>query len=74
MIDQLETLEMPHVFPSLCVWMEHFNEVIHFFEEFRFLCDEILCLDREIEKNLKCKHFFEVFQLVKLVEIQIPSK
>jgi len=45
-----------------------------FFEELRFLCDEILCLDREIKKHLKCKHFVEVFQLAKLVEIQISSK
>jgi len=45
-----------------------------FFAEFRFLCDEILSLDKEIKKHLKnkhlkCKHFFEVFQLTKLVEI-----
>ena len=31
-----------------CVWIEYFNEAIHFFEEFRFLCNEMLCLDREI--------------------------
>jgi len=34
----------------------------------------MLCLDTEIKKNFKCKHFFEGFQLAKLVEIQIPSK
>ena len=34
----------------------------------------MFCLDREIKKHLKCKHFLEVFQLVKLVEIQISSK
>jgi len=57
-----------------CVWIEYFNEAIHFFEEFIFLCNEILCLDREIKKHFKCKYFFEGFQLAKLVEIQIPSK
>ena len=41
-----------------CVWIEYFNEAIHFFEEFRFLCNEMLCLDREIKKHFKCKHFF----------------
>jgi len=45
-----------------------------FFEEFRFLCNEMFCLDREIKKHFKCKYFFEGFQLAKLVEIQIPSK
>jgi len=45
-----------------------------FFEEFRFLCNEMLCLDTEIKNHFKCKHFFEGFQLAKLVEIQIPSK
>jgi len=34
----------------------------------------MLCLDREIKKHLKCMHSFEVFQLAKLEEIQIPSK
>jgi len=34
----------------------------------------MLCLDRKIKKYLKYKHFFEVFQLTKLVEIQILSK
>jgi len=57
-----------------CVWIEYFNEAIHFFEEFRFLCNEMFCLDREIKKHFKCKHFFEGFQLAKLVEIQIPLK
>jgi len=55
-------------------WIEYFNEVIHFFEEFRFFCNEMLCLDREIKKHSKYKHFFEGFQLAKLVEIQILSK
>jgi len=41
-----------------CVWIEYFNEVIHFFEEFRFLCNEMLCLDTEIKKHFKYKHFF----------------
>jgi len=31
----------------------------------------MFCFDREIKKHLKCMHFFEVFQLVKLKEIQI---
>ena len=57
-----------------CVWIEYFNEVIHFFEEFRLLCNEMLCLDTKIKKHFKCKHFSEGFQLAKLVEIQIPSK
>jgi len=43
-------------------------------EEFKFLCNEMLCLDREIKNNFKRKHFFEGFQLAKLVQIQIPSK
>jgi len=34
----------------------------------------MFCLDREIKKHFKCKHFFEGFQLAKLVEIQILSK
>ena len=34
----------------------------------------MLCLDVEIKKHFRCNHFFEVFQLAKLVEIQIPSK
>jgi len=34
----------------------------------------MLSLDIEIKKHFKCKHFFEEFKLVKLVEIQIPSK
>jgi len=34
----------------------------------------MFCLDTEIKKHFKCKHFFEGFQLAKLVEIQIPSK
>jgi len=29
----------------------------------------MFCLNREIKKYLKCKYFYEVFQLVKLVEI-----
>jgi len=56
------------------VWIEYFNEAIHFFEEFRFICNEIFCLDREIKKHFKCRHVFEGFQLAKLVEIQIPTK
>jgi len=51
------------------VWMEYFNETIQFFEELRFFYNEMLYLNREIKKHLKCKHFFEVFQLAKLVEI-----
>jgi len=34
----------------------------------------MLYLDREIKKHLKCMHFFEVFLLAKLEEIQIPLK
>ena len=34
----------------------------------------MFCLYREIKKHLKCMHIFEVFQLAKLEEIQIPSK
>jgi len=34
----------------------------------------MFCLDKEIKNYLKCKHFFEIFQLVKLVKIQILSK
>jgi len=44
--------------------------VIHLFGEFEILCCEMLCLDREIKKHLKCIHFFEVFQLAKLEGIQ----
>jgi len=54
--------------------MRQFKRVIHLFGEFEILCNEIICLDREIKKHLKCMHFFEVFQLAKLEEIQIPSK
>jgi len=59
--------------PLECVWIEYFNEAIHFFKNLD-LCNEMLCLDRKIKKHFKCKHFFEGFQLAKLVEIQIPSK
>jgi len=52
--------------------MRQFKKVIHLFGEFEILCNEMLCLDRKIEKHLKCMHFFEVFQLVKLEKIQIP--
>jgi len=45
-----------------CVWIEYFNKVIHFFEEFRLLCNKMLCLDTKIKKHFKCKHFFEGFQ------------
>jgi len=31
----------------------------------------MFCLDKEIKNHLKCMYFFEVFQLVKLEEIQI---
>jgi len=41
-----------------CVWIEYFNEVIYFFEEFRLLCNEMLCLDTKIKKHFKWKHFF----------------
>jgi len=34
----------------------------------------MLCLDREIKKHFNSKHFFERFQLAKLIEIQILSK
>jgi len=54
--------------------MRQFKRVIHLFEEFEILCNEMLCLDREIKKHLKCMHFFEVFQLSKLEEIQISLK
>jgi len=50
------------------------KQLSFFFEEFKFLYNEMFCLDRKIKKHFKCKHFFEVFQFVKLVEIQIPSK
>jgi len=43
-----------------------------FFGEFEIICNKMLCLDREIKKHLKCMHFFKVFQLVKLEEIQTP--
>jgi len=51
---------------------EAIKRVIHLFEEFKILCNEMFCLDKEIKKNLKYMHFFEVFQLTKLEEIQIP--
>ena len=54
--------------------MRQFKRVIHLFEEFKILCNEMSCLVREIKKHLKCMQFFEVFQLAKLEEIQIPSK
>ena len=59
-------------FSLWCVWMNQFKRVIQLFGEFEILCNEIFCLDREIKKHLKCMHFFEVFQLAKLEEIQIP--
>jgi len=49
--------------------MRQFKRVIHLFGVFEILCNEILCLDREIKKYLKCMQFFKVFQLVKLEEI-----
>jgi len=52
--------------------MRQFKRVIHLFEEFEILCNEMLCFDREIKKNLKCMHFFKAFRLAKLEEIQIP--
>jgi len=52
--------------------MRKFRWVIHLFGEFEILCNEMLCLDREIKKHLKGMYFFKVFQLVKLEEIQIP--
>jgi len=52
--------------------MRQFKRVIYLFEEFEILCNEMFCLDREIKKHLKGMHFFEVFQLAKLEEIQIP--
>jgi len=51
--------------------MRQFKRVTHLFEEFKFFFNEIFCLDREIKKHLKYMHFFEVFQLAKLEEIQI---
>jgi len=51
--------------------MRQFKRVIHLFGEFEILCNEML-LDRAIKKHLKCMHFFEVFQLAKVEEIQIP--
>ena len=54
-----------------CVWTGQFKRVIDLFGEFEILCNEILCLDKEIKKNLKCMQFFEVFQLAKLEEIQM---
>jgi len=48
--------------------------MIHLFEEFEILCNEMLSLDREIKKHLKGKHFFFSISIAKLVEIQIPSK
>jgi len=58
--------------PLWCVWMRQFKRVIHLFGEFEILCNEMLCLDGKIKKHLKCIYFFEVFQLAKLEEIQIP--
>jgi len=49
-----ESLDTLSQIPLECVWIEYFNEAIHFFEEFRFLCNEMLCLDREIKKHFKC--------------------
>jgi len=39
---------------------------------FEIIGSKMLCLYREIKKYLKCMHFFEVFQLNKLEEIQTP--
>jgi len=52
--------------------MRQFKRVTHLFREFKILWNEMLCLDREIKKHLKCMHFVEVFELDKLEEIQIP--
>jgi len=52
--------------------MRQLKRVIHLFGEFKILCNKMFCLDREIKKHLKSMHFFEVFQLSKLEEIQIP--
>jgi len=38
--------------------------VIYLFGEFKILCNEMFCFDREIKKNLICKNFFKVFQLL----------
>ena len=54
--------------------MRQFKRVIHLFGEFKILCNETFFLDREIKKNLKCMHFFEVYQLAKLQGIQIHKK
>jgi len=38
--------------PTLRVCLDRvFSEAIYFFEEFRFLCNEMFCLDREIKKH-----------------------
>jgi len=51
----LSIVEMLHPNTRLeCLWIKYFNEAINFFEEFRFLCNEMLCLDREIKKHFKC--------------------
>ena len=42
--------------------MRYFSEAVHFFEEFKFLCNEMFYLDGEIKKHFKCKHFFEAFK------------
>jgi len=53
---------------------EAIQEGDSFIWRIEILYNKMLCLDREIKKNLKCMHFFEVFQLAKLERIQIPSK
>jgi len=39
---------------------EAIQEVIHLFGEFEILFNEMLCLDKEIKKHLKCflKYFY----------------
>jgi len=41
--------------------MRQFKRVIHLFEEFEIFCNEMICLDKEIKKQLKCMHFLKVF-------------
>jgi len=58
----LSIVEMLHPNTRLeCVWIEYFNEAIHFFEEFRFLCNKcfvwILKLKSISNANIFLKDF-----------------
>jgi len=54
--------------------MSQFKRVIHLFGEFEFLLSKMICLDEEIIRELKLSNFKKVFQITKIVELEIHSK